>query len=240
MKKVFHLLINAAMLIFAPVASAISDAELQKAMEAKLNLELGDPEASRVTAEFLMKEVLTWNGETLPVRQADSIVAYAFGNRILPNGNQIPGDMNKQLADVVVSLYEQTEKPVYAQWEVAQEVGDRIPPKHLHFINPIIGDDGIIVYLGTIDVAKEAIRMAGGSKIMGKTLVVGFREHSLRCLNLSRDLGMDAYMPAGVDMPSRYDPKSGQPWTRNRATFIFHEIRTRAQVMRGKMIKQQP
>lgn len=61
--------------------------------------------------------------------------------------------MNEALANVVVDIHKKTGKPVYAQWEIAQSIGDRIAPEYLTSINPQIGADGTIVYPSTIGVA---------------------------------------------------------------------------------------
>ncbi|MGY3569775.1 hypothetical protein [Vibrio paucivorans] len=222
--------------VFAAPAFALTDAELEAAMVKKLEVQLENKEAAQYTAEFIMNNLLTWKGEELPLDQADSILAYAFGNRLMPNGNQVPGPMNEALADTVVEIYEQTGKPVYAQWEIAQSIGDRIPAKDLHSINPVIAKDGSLTYLSTIGVAETAVEMSGGD--LGKTLVVGFYEHSLRTINTSKDFGIDAYAPAGIELPHEYDPESGQAWTREVKTFIMHEVRNRGTNERTRLIEE--
>ncbi|GAL22749.1 hypothetical protein JCM19235_4707 [Vibrio maritimus] len=104
----------------------LTDEQLQMAMEARLVEQLKDPQAAKLLSEFLIEDVLTWRAETLDIKEADSILAFAFGNRHAKNGNQIPGPMNGQLADLAVELHKETGKPVYAQWEIAQQIGDRI------------------------------------------------------------------------------------------------------------------
>ncbi|MGF1702017.1 hypothetical protein L4D09_17145 [Photobacterium makurazakiensis] len=212
--------------VVAAPAFALTDAELQDAMTKKLEVQLEDKAVAAYAAEFLMDNILTWKGEELPLNEADSILAYAFGNRVLENGNQIPGPMNEALADTVVEIYEQTGKPVYAQWEIAQSIGDRIPAEHLTSINPHIAADGSLTYLSTNGVAIEAVKMSGGD--LGKTVVVGFYEHSLRTITTSQRMGIDAYAPAGIELPHQYDEQSGQAWTRDAKTFVMHEISNRA------------
>jgi hypothetical protein len=221
--------------IVAP-AFAITDAELQDAMTKKLEVQLEDKAVAAYTAEFLMNNLLTWKGEELPLKEVDSILAYAFGNRVLPNGNQIPGPMNEALADTVVEIYKQTGKPVYAQWEIAQSIGNRIPAKHLTSINPHIAADGSLTYLSTNGVAREAVKMSGGD--LGKTVVVGFYEHSLRTINTSKRMGIDAYAPAGIELPHDYDEQSGQGWTRDAKTFVMHEVRNRGTNERTRLIAE--
>lgn len=220
-------------------SGSLTDEQLQEAIEIKLTDQLQDKDVAAHTAEFLMNEILTWQGEPLPLDQADTILAYAFGNRLKQNGNQEPGPMNEALADVVVELHKKTGKPVYAQWEIAQSIGDRISPEFLTSINPQIAADGTIVYLSTIGVADEVVKQAGGVDKLGKTIVVGFYEHSLRTISTSRDAGIEAYAPEGVALPHEYDPESGQAWTRDAKTFVMHEIRNRATNERTRLIKEQ-
>ncbi len=219
-------------------SDAITDEQLQSAIEARLTEQLKNKEVAAYTAEFLMNEVLTWKGEPLAVNQADSILAYAFGNRLSANGNQTPGPMNKALAGVVVDLHKKTGKPVYAQWEIAQSIGDRIAPEFITSINPLIAEDGTVVYLSTTGVADEVVKQAGGADKLGKTLVVGFYEHSLRTIITSREAGIDAYAPQDTALPHDYDAQSGQAWTRDALTFVMHEIRNRATNQRTKLINE--
>ncbi|WP_199911598.1 hypothetical protein [Dongshaea marina] len=183
-----------------------------------------------------MQEALTWKAPTLPVEKADTILAFAFGNRLAKNGNQLPGKMNQNLADLVVRLYQKTNKTVYAQWEIAQAIGQRIPKDKLIAIYPKL-DHGKLIYLSTHGVAQEVTRKAHGAKNMGKTLIVAYAEHSLRAVETAKNLGIDAYAPAGVALPSDYDTKSGQPWTRDRLTFALYEIGTRAEIQ-SKALQQ--
>ncbi|MGF1683939.1 hypothetical protein [Photobacterium minamisatsumaniensis] len=216
----------------------VSDAQLRQAIEAKLVKQLMDKDVAASTAEFLMTHILTWQSELLPLPQAESILAFAFGNRTLPNGNQLPGPMNEALADAVVEIYHQTRKPVYAQWEIAQAIDKRVPEQHLFAIYPRLTAKGTIDYLCTKGVAERAVELAGGIDNMGKTVVVGFYEHSLRTIDTAKELGIDAYAPAGIELPNNYDKKSGQQWTRDHLTYVMHEIRTRATNERERLIGQ--
>jgi hypothetical protein len=45
-----------------------------------------------------------------------------------------------------------------------------------------------------------------------------------RCITISRDAGIDAYAPEGYRMPSNYDEQSGQPWTRDRHTYLLTDM----------------
>ncbi|WP_394150049.1 hypothetical protein [Vibrio maritimus] len=213
----------------------LTDEQLQMAMEARLVEQLKDPQAAKLLSEFLIEDVLTWRAETLDIKEADSILAFAFGNRHAQNGNQIPGPMNGQLADLAVELHKETGKPVYAQWEIAQQIGDRVAADKLFPIYPTVNEGGELIYLNTTGVALDAVKQAGGFEKMGKTIVLAFYEHNLRAVNTAREAGLEAFAPAGYEMPSDYDANSGQPWTRDRNTFMLYEVRTRANAKRAEI-----
>ncbi|WP_299492674.1 hypothetical protein [uncultured Shewanella sp.] len=201
---------------------------LSEAIFSRLKTQLGDAALANDLTQFVMQQVLTWKAEMRDVEQGDSIIAYSFGNRIDEKGNKLPGPMNEQIADRVVDIFKQNPKPVYAQWEVAEAIGERIPPAFLFSIYPKIDAKGEVIYLNTLGVAKEAIRLAKGVEGLGTAIVVAFADHSLRAVNLSREVGIDAYLPKGVSLPQDYDADSGQPWTRSREAFTLYEIKTRA------------
>lgn len=171
--------------------------------------------------DLFLEDHFNWNPPTISPSEVNSIVAYAFGNLILPNGNRLPGSMNEDLADLTVALYKQSGAHVYAQWEIAEAIGNRIPADDLTSINPTLDEQANVIYLSTIGVA-QSIKDA---KILGKVAVVGFHDHAKRCLETSQKVGMDAYMPENFKMPSHYDVQSGQPWTRDRLSFLKHEMR---------------
>lgn len=206
----------------------LTEQQLSDAIESRLVSQLEDKAVAEHLTNFLMSEVLTWKPETIDMGKADTIIAYAFGNVIDAQGNKHAGIMNTQLADLVVKLYKTKKVPVYAQWEIAQEIGNRIPSKHLITINPSVTETGNVTYLSTRGVANEVVHIAGGADKLGKTIVLGFSEHHLRTVNMSKEIGIDAYSPKGYTMPSDYDTKSGQPWTRDKLTFTMYEVQTRA------------
>ena len=213
----------------------LSDTQLKEAIQAKLTQQLGDKKIADTLSTFIMDDVLTWEPRTIDIDKANSILAFSFGNGHAINGNQTPGKMNEELADFVVEIYNKIHKPVYAQWEIAQSIGNRIPAESLHSIYPTVDKGGNLIYLNTEGVALDAVKQAGGFNEMGTTLVVAFREHVLRAVNTSVDAGLKAYAPAGYNLPDKYDKNSGQPWTRDKITFILYEIRTRANIFREKL-----
>ena len=200
---------------------------LKTALEEHLTIELDDASIAKELATILVENILNWKAPIIPVSQIDSIVAYAFGNRILPNGNRLPGPMNEALADLVVQLHQKTNAPVYAQWEIAEAIADRIASEKLNVINPVLDGQANVVYLSTAGVASAILKHVGGSQKLGKVAVIAFNDHLYRCIKVSRAAGMDASAPAGYSMPSDYDPHSGQPWTRNRLTYVVADIKAR-------------
>ena len=200
---------------------------LKTALEEHLTIELDDASIAKELATILVENILKWKAPTIAPEQITSIVAYAFGNRILPNGNRLPGPMNEALADLVAQLHRETNASVYAQWEIAEAIGDRIASEKLTIINPALDAQANVVYLSTAGVASAILKHVGDPQKLGKVAVIAFNDHLYRCIKVSRDAGMDAYAPAGYSMPSDYDPHSGQPWTRNRLTYLVTDIKAR-------------
>ncbi len=211
------------------------DRLLQEAIRSRLEAQLDDSRAAVILSRFVMDEVLTWRAEAADIHQADSILAFAFGNQIAPNGNQRPGPMNLLLANQVVEIYQKINKPVYAQWEIAEAIGVRIPEAMLRPIYPRVTPNGEVIYLSTSGVVSAAVQQAGGVKELGQVVVVAFREHNLRAVRTARNVGISAFAPANMALPSQYDTRSGQPWTRNRLAFLLYEIRTRANSLRARL-----
>ncbi|MGS0891642.1 hypothetical protein ACVBGC_03640 [Burkholderia stagnalis] len=221
------------------IASApITDAALAAQMSAKLTAQLGDAAAVAAILPALTDVGFTWDLPAMPAAQAGAIVAYSFGNR--PNaasgntssngGNQAalpdPGPVNEALADAVYRIRQLKPVKVYAQWEIARFLVSKygMGADVLSSIEPVIASDGTIVYLSTAGVAAEAVSRAGGAAAMGSVAVVGHRDHAKRCIQTSRQAGMQAAAVAEVPLPTLYDPQSGQPWTRNRGLYLVHDM----------------
>ena len=204
-----------------------SDSDIKTAVEKYLADELDDSIVAKKLAAILVENILAWKTPTLATEQITTIIAYAFGNRILPNGNRLPGPMNEALADLAVQLHKQTNAPVYAQWEIAEAIGDRIAAEKLIVINPLLDAQANIVYLSTAGVASAIIKNNGNPQKLGKVAVIAFNDHLYRCIQISRNAGMDAYAPEDYAMPNNYDSQSGQPWTRNRLAYLVTDIKAR-------------
>lgn len=165
---------------------------------------------------------------TVPDDEVDSLVVYAFGNRVAADGTLSPGPTNEALAQVVEEFVAEHPVPVFAQWEVADllaesGVGD------ITSIDPDTGPDGEVVYLSTAGVAEKAVTLAEQQGVdLGQVGVIGFADHAVRCVLTSRAAGMtDAAVPEGVDLPTEYDPESGQEWTRDRETYLLTDLQGR-------------
>ncbi len=160
--------------------------------------------------------------------EVDSLVVYAFGNRVAADGTLSPGPVNEELAQVVEDFVAEHPVPVFAQWEVADllaesGVGD------ITSIDPDTGSDGEVVYLSTAGVAEKAVTLAEQQGVeLGQVGVIAFQDHAVRCTLVSQAAGMDgAAVPEGVDLPSAYDPQSGQEWTRDQLTYLATDLQGR-------------
>ena len=229
-----HLMFWAPLLLSAHLSSAsaeaVSDEKLRAIVYDRIQRQLNDQAASKVLTDFVFHDVMQWRADTIDIKEADSIIAFAFGNRISDNGNRLPGSMNEALARLTLETYRKTGAPVYAQWEIAEVIGDLIPSHHLTPIYPKRTDTGDIIYLSTRGVAEDIVRIAGTTEKLGKAVVIAFNEHSLRSVRTARAVGINAYAPEAVTLPSSYDKQSGQPWTRTKRNYVLHELRSRAQM----------
>ncbi len=203
---------------------------------ARLQDELGDAATAQALAEIVESETLTWRAPTIPVEQVASIIAFTFGNRMLPNGNREPGPVNLALADIVAGLHLRTGARVFAQWEVADALQGRVPDALVTAINPGRDARGEPVYLSTTGVIEEIARQAGDVASLGRVGVVAFADHLYRCVATCRRLGFDAYAPSGVAMPADYDPESGQAWCRSRIAYLLHDIMIRITERRAAVV----
>lgn len=162
-------------------------------------------------ADVMTDPLVAMTPPTVPDDDVDSLVVYAFGNRVAADGTLSPGPTNEELAQVVEDFVAEHPVPVFAQWEVADllaesGVGD------ITSIDPDTGPDGEVVYLSTAGVAEKAVTLAEQQGVdLGQVGVIAFQDHAVRCTLVSQDAGMDgAAVPETVDLPSAYDPESGQ------------------------------
>ncbi len=188
-----------------------------------LDGQLDDPALARALANAVHDCLLDWSVPTAPPEGAAAVIALAFGCRRLPNGNTIPGPMNERVADVTAELYEELGCPVYAQWEVAEALGGRVPSGKLHALFPDQAADGSgVAYLSTYGVLSKVRGAVGEPGRLGKVLIAAWRHHAPRCIRLARSLGFDAFAPPRR-LPDAYDIESAQSWTRSAHAYLLHD-----------------
>ncbi|MCX4672597.1 hypothetical protein OG453_39150 [Streptomyces sp. NBC_01381] len=230
----------------APAAAADrSGGGLARHMHAALTAELDDRGAARALVPHLHDVGFDWHPETAALQDLDFIVAYGFGNRPPADGGDPtkvrpePGPVNEELADTVARVRGRRDLPVYAQWEIAHFLESKHQMTDVTSIEPVVAPDGTITYLSTDGVAAQVAglreNLPGG---IGTAGVIGFRDHVKRCVQTTRDRGMTAYAPHGVDMPGTYDTESGQPWTRRRDLYLVHDMAAQWAVLREKLVRE--
>jgi hypothetical protein len=207
-------------------------------IEGHLARELGDRETARALAETLREDALSWRAPEIDPMCVDTIMAFTFGNRMLPNGNRAPGPVNEALADIVARLHRQRGAFVYAQWEVAEALGAQVPQDKVIAIFPGRDERAEPVYLSTSGVVAAVVAMQPEPRSLGAVGVVGFADHLWRCVTTVRQFGLDAFAPQGYVMPSDYDAQSGQPWCRSRLAYLMHDIMIRVSERRGRLMGQ--
>lgn len=205
-----------------PDAPDAPEPDLEALIREHLTDELGDAQVATTLTTKLLDAALTWAPPRIPLADVDSLVVYAFGNRLGPGGKPTPGPMNEHLAAVVAGLVEQKPMKVYAQWEVADALRDTHGLTDVVSIEPD-GDN----YLSTAGVAEKAVA-AAGAEGLGQVGVIGYYDHAKRCVATSEAAGMTAAaVPTEADLPVDYDPDSGQDWTRTRQKYLLHDIAAR-------------
>jgi hypothetical protein len=204
-------------------AMALSDS-LLTAITTHLTHELDDATTARQLAEILRDDALTWHARTIEPKRITTILGFTFGNRVLANGNRLPGPVNEALADMAVRLHGQSGARIIAQWEVAEAIGARVPAQLVSPIHPARDERAEPRYLSTSGVIEAVVRQAGDPAVLGVVGIVAFADHARRCTDTARRFGLDASVPAGYALPRDYDAQSGQPWCRNRLAYLMHDL----------------
>ncbi len=191
------------------VVTGLSDATITS-LEAKV------PAADVATSPFL-----SYKPPRVAADKVDSLVVFAFGNRLGADGELQPGPMNEALAKAVEKFVAEHPVPVYAQTEIAQQL-QAAGVQHVTSIDPVTNADGTVTYLSTAGVADQVMSKAGAAgKQLGTVGVIGFSDHAVRCVLTARKAGMtSAAVPKGVTLPTVYDPESNQSWTRARSAYL--------------------
>jgi len=208
---------------------------LRTELEAQLQRELDDTAVAATLTALLLEETLSWRAPVVVPDRVTTVFAFTFGNRMLANGNREPGPVNEALAGVVATLHQRTGARVFAQWEVAAALGDRVPITLVTAINPARDARGEPVYLSTSGVLEEIAHLAEPQSL-GCIGVVAFADHLYRCVATARRLGFDAHAPAGIAMPDSYDSQSGQAWCRDRIAYLLHDIMIRITERRAAVV----
>ena len=173
--------------------------------------------------EIETHELLAYAPRRIGLADIDAVVAYTFGNRVAADGAHTAGPVNEALADCIESMLGRRDVPVFAQWEIADLLEQRGHP--VHSIGPDIDDQGATVYLSTAGVAAKARRLAAAqSMAMHDIGVIAFADHAVRCVHTTRTDDARVGVPDGVALPTTYNPRSGQPWTRDRASYLSVDL----------------
>ncbi len=202
--------------------------EIETLLADHLEAELGDRATARAFAAVLVEDALAWRAPMVPLNEVRTIIGFTFGNRMLSNGNREPGPVNAALADVAVRLHEATGARVWAQWEVAEAIGERLSSDMVEAIYPRHDAHAEPRYLSTGGVVEAILARNGGCAALGTVAVVAMRDHAWRCVRICRRQGLSAGVPEGWAMPGDYDAGSGQPWTRDRLAYLLHDLHCRA------------
>lgn len=150
----------------------------------------------------------------------DSILVFAFGNRILDDGALLPGPVNEELALATMALVANRDVPVFAQWEIA-DILIADGAENVVSVTPDRDDEGNIVYLSTDGVVRKAMRIAAELGVdLGGAAVLGHRDHVERCRRTAAKAGVQVVALPDEIMPNMYDVESGQEWTRSRVAYL--------------------
>lgn len=211
--------------------------EIIQTIQAYLRDQLQEDGIAQELATAFHDCLLDWTAPSSALTGTRAILAYSFGYRRLPNGNIVPGPMNAELAELVVALHAKLGCRVFAQWEIAEAIGLRIPSGMLHAVYPEINPkDATVKYLSTVGVTQKVVEAVGDPKSLGKVLIVAWRDHAPRCVRIARRFGFDAFVPQ-EPLPQNYDAQSGQAWTRNRHAYLVHDGLSRLEAYRADVIR---
>jgi hypothetical protein len=212
----------------ARLANELGDAAVARAVVEGLEPEvLAEYEQAVPLAEVGMSEILDYSPEEVPSQDIDSVVVFAFGNRISEDGSVTGGPVNEELAGLVEQFVETHSVPVYAQWEVAEHLTSA-GVADVQSIAPIVDVNGQEQYLSTAGVAEQVVASAAAERRdLGTVGVFCFADHAARCVETAQAAGMEAGAPEGVDLPGTHDPASGQPWTRDRVSYVTADLASR-------------
>lgn len=197
----------------------------------RLGAEFGDAQLGSAVADRLDRRVIQVLADQPALIDSDflsftprvepdpeAIVVFAFGNRLSVDGELGSGRVNIELARLADSVSATNRLPVVAQWEVADEMST--PSMRIGAVEKA---DGSVEYLSTVGVAEEARKLLAVDRVA----VLAMADHAVRCCEALQRCGFSAGLVDGVSLPTEYDSSSGQPWTRDRATYVAIDVLAR-------------
>jgi hypothetical protein len=222
------------------LADELGDEESASEVVASLDHAMIDRLVERAAGDIATADVLSYRPARIADHEIRSLWVLAFGYRFAdgrqptavgetpPMSDLEPGPVNEALARAAASFVLAHPLPIIAQWEVAH-VLDHLGIPDVVSVEPDHTDDGSVVYLSTAGVIEKGLRLAADAGIaVGSAGVIGHADHAQRCLLTAAATGLRAAVPEGVDLPTDYDPRSGQPWTRSRTDFIAVDLMARS------------
>ena len=221
----------------------MSDAELERQMLSKLTTELNDATLAKTETQYLMSTLFNWVAPTIETKSIQTIVAYSFGYRASLDPLAMPeaGPINEQIADAVYILYQMTQAPIYAQWEVATVLKAKYhldSTKVITVGTPKVTSTGVTV--ATLDEVISAILLkAGSAKALGHVAVVTHRDQQALAVDISKAKGLQAAAPADIKMPMEYDVLCLPKNNRKRNWYILTSVATRLGMLRMQLITEQ-
>jgi hypothetical protein len=204
--------------------------DLQAAILGELNQQ-GLTDVGESLSAVLVEYCLTWKVSASDLSEVDGIVAFAFGNRVDKLGNRSPGPVNELLAQALYKYYSLYHCKVWAQWEIAELISNRIPHADLVPVYP--NHDRTkdqLQYLSTKGVLEQIKKNLPEGK---RILVIAHRDHLWRCIRFTEKAGYQA-VSSQSDMPDEYDPQSGQIWTTSREKYVLSDIISRLITLRDE------
>ncbi len=217
------------------LAAELDDEALAEGVVAGLDDDLVDRLVAAANGDIATGELLSYSPPTVAADQVDSLWVFSYGYRFSPEAQRsgvagsdgvppmealVPGPTNAELARVAAEFVADHPVPIVAQWEVAREL-EALGVTGVISVEPDITDEETVSYLSTAGVAEKGLRLAAEVGITpGHAGVLCQADHAVRCVLTARRAGLTADVPEGVELPSGYDPESGQAWTRSREAWI--------------------
>lgn len=224
--------------VFASAAPA-TDAELQRQMLGKLTNELNDRATAAAETGYLLDTFFSWTPPSVAAAAIDTIVAYSFGSRAGASAAApVPGPVNEAIADAVFQLRQKVAAPIFAQQEVASVLASTygltagvtsIATPAVAAGSPISTPDGV---------AAAIVRQAGASAALGKVGVVTHSDQASLAVRVSTAAGMQAAVPAGLALPSRYDTSAQMAAMRRRDLYLLGNAGMQLAMLRLDLINR--